>query len=263
MDRDYLLLKKPCSLCEDMNWIWERLAKGYAEGESLGAFGVFDRNHRQSEVGVLCGLVLGQRVALQMARNGRAQLFQWLYVNAFTPAMKDIVAVVGNDVGGIVWQYAREDAELAALKSRLFRRWAPANLPSLAVDRIVNIAKDSVRANGDVRRVVADARLGTGIGMWTQKAFGMICLGENHLLYEDLWIKKRWMEFCRYCRCPEELNNLKHLQTFLENSVQKHLTFRQLSFLLWRITPDGIRQLAKNIPLGKNAFVLPFKKTRR
>jgi hypothetical protein len=244
-----------------MDWMWERLAKGYAEGESLGAFRLFDRSdvtNRQSEVAVLCGLLLGQRVSLETARQGRSLLFQWLWTNATIPARKDIVGVVGVDVGGIVWHYAREDAELSALSSRAFRQWATSNLSSVVADRILNIAKESTRI-GDLRQLVVRGALGTGIGKWTQKAFAMICQGENHLLHEDLWIKKRWFEFCRSCRCPNGTTyTLKCLQSF-EKPVQKHLTFRQLSFLLWRITPTGARLLAKNIPLPKSAFVFPSK----
>lgn len=232
-----------------MDSLWSLLARGYAEGESWGAFRGF-QGRRQSEVRVLCGLVLGQRIAFQAARHNRAQLFEWLNEHAEQPTKQLLHQIVGADVAGIVWYHAQEDAELSALKSRAFKRWSLSHLPRLATERIINIAKSN---EPDLRRLVAHATLGTGIGKWTQKAFGMICLGQDHLLYEDLWINKRWSELCLHVKdCPKSMRTLQKLHA---GPIRQHLTFRQLSFLLWRITPIGIRLLVKQAPLPKSAFL--------
>lgn len=256
-----IVLNKELYMSSDLDWVWELLARGYAEGESLGAFNLFDRSDvkvRQSEVLVLCGLVLGQRVAFNQAKQARQKLYKWLTDNCDTPALKDITDLFGNDMGSIVWIYARENAQLSALNTRSFRRWSTIYLPTSAADRIVNIAKQSVKTD-DLRKLVEFPELGTGIGKWTQKAFEIICFGQNHLLYEDLWIRKRWSEFCERNRLTATLakQGIRTLKQIIlkQTAIEKHLSLRQLSLLLWRITPTGIRSLTNKIPLTYACFV--------
>jgi 3-methyladenine DNA glycosylase/8-oxoguanine DNA glycosylase len=218
------------------------LESGFAQGEKLGAFQSLKAARYGSRALTSCGLIIGQRVKFAKARKARTGIFA-LVQKQKEQVLKWLCSSLPLVLSKIILEFGGESIEISCIRSPQVNEWGQEHA-SWAIARIRS-AFQVWDETEQLERVLASP----GIGPWTRKAFGLLCLDENHMLHEDAWISKRWQELVTKLPILPNLS-LKHLE---ENKLP--ITFRQLSFLLWRITSTGIRQLAARQPLTHAAFI--------
>lgn len=215
------------------------IESGYAQGQALNAFNRLTvRKTRHVET--FCGLMVGQKIAFTAARAARQKLLR--HLDAQRQLLSSMISAAllapRPDLVGVVVEYVGDLEFAMAISPEKWRAWGSASHVVERIPRLLLVW----RQRGMPAML---ATQGEGIGPWTRKAFGLMCLGETHLLHEDAWIAKRWRQLCKL-----RLNPVPDLKL-----VPEKIDHKQLSFMLWRITSAGVVKLANNKPLDKRSFI--------
>jgi 3-methyladenine DNA glycosylase/8-oxoguanine DNA glycosylase len=164
-------------------------------------------------------LIISQKIAFQIGRKIRQNLFDLIKENEFT---KENIKVL-------------TDLQLVNI--------------GLCLPKINTIREISKCITIDHNKYINDISKIKGIGNWTIKCLKILNLNlSNIFLSEDLWIRKRVSELIKVnmILTQKQCDNV-----VLNSQINKSI----LTKFLWRITPHGIIALQNNIELKRDHFL--------
>lgn len=170
-------------------------------------------------------LIISQKISFYKGRNIRKQLFTLIHPdNEYT--VKNLSKIDKNT-------------------------YIQLGIESNKYDTILNLINlyDNNMSNENWINVISTVK---GIGPWTINAIKIIFnINNNILLFEDLWIRKRFSELV----CSNKILTCKECIEYVDKNKLWYNYRSQVSKFLWRINENGICAIKNNIALSRDHFV--------